>query len=182
MPKTISGHNVIRSSASPWLRKAFLPGRPKIWIRVRRLDMPLFLRLLVLLDQVIPLTMRNTWSYYYRSPRMGSKRSVSDHAGYAVDGWSDKQGAHTWPSRMSKAEALEISAILEKFKTPDGRHIFGWGACRLAPGVIYTGPTYSKRESHDPMHFYRAPGITDKDVKACIKRMRINPNGTVKKP
>jgi len=136
---------------------------------------------MVLLDQVIKLTMRNTWSYYYRAPRMGSTSSVSDHAGYAVDCWSDKAGAHTWPSRMSKEAALQISAILETFRTPDGRHIFGWGACRLAPGVVYTGPTYSKRESHDPMHFYRAPGITNADVRACIKAKRIRTNGTVAK-
>ncbi len=185
MPKqatrTISGHPLIRSVRSLWLRKATVPGRPKIWIRVCRVYAPLFLRLLVLLDQVEPLTMRNTWSFFFRPPRMGGSTDVSDHDGYAIDAWSDRIGAHTWPSRMPAPIAIKISHILEQFKTEDGRHIFGWGACNKAPGVVYTGPTYSKPASHDPMHFYIAPGITPADAKAAIKRLRIKSNGTIAK-
>lgn len=177
MPRTISGHAAITSSGSPLLRRIKVPGRP-ITLLVHRAYARLFARLAVLLDQVEPLRQRNTWSYNYRPPRMGS--GVSDHAGYAIDCWSDGIGAHTWPSRMPKDKALRISAILETFRTKDGRHIFGWGATKSAPGVTYTGPLYTKQASNDPMHFYIAKGITVRDALATIIRMRIRKDGTVK--
>lgn len=177
MPKTISGHNAIRSGLSPYLRKCTVPGRP-IWIKVHKGYAPLFLRLMVLLDQVEPLTMRNTWSYNYRAPRMGSSSSVSDHAGFGVDCWSDGIGAHTWPSRMPAAEAKKISAILKGFKTADGRLVFGWGICKESPGVDYP-IVYSKHASNDPMHFYIAPGITTSDAAAVIKALGIRKDGTI---
>ena len=177
MARTISGHPAIASSASPFLRRCDVPGRP-IWIMVRKAYAPLFLRLMVLLDTVEHLTQRNTWSYNYRKPRMGS--GVSDHAGYAIDCWSDGIGAHTWPSRMPKDQALAISRILENFRTADGRHIFGWGACNDAPGVVYTGPTYANHVSNDPMHFYIAKGISTVDAIRAIRKMRIRKDGTIR--
>jgi len=178
MPKTISGHDAIKYSTSPYLRRAFVPGRP-VWISTHRAYTPLFLRLCVLLDQVEQLKLRNTWSYNYRPPRMGE--GISDHAGYAIDCWSDGIGMHTWPSRMTAEQAKQVSAILEGFKTKDGRHVFGWGACNDAPGVIYTGPTYNLTAANDPMHFYIAPGITKADAAAVIKALGIQKDGTIKK-
>lgn len=178
MSKTISGHNAIRSAVSPFLTRKYVPGRP-IWIQTHRNYSPLFLRLLVLLDQVEPLKLSNTWSYNYRPPRMGS--GFSDHAGYAVDCWSNGIGTHTWPSRMPKDKAVAISKILETFKTNDGRYIFGWGICSDSPGVTYGGPTYSKHASNDPMHFYIAPSVSTADAAAAIKRLGINSDGTVEK-
>lgn len=177
MTKTISGHDAIRTSLSPYLRKCTVPGRP-IWIKVHKDYAPLFLRLMVLLDQVEKLQQRNTWSYNYRAPRMGTAAQVSDHAGYAIDCWSDGIGTHTWPSRMPAADAKKISAILKGFKTKDGRLVFGWGACADAPGVAYP-ITYSKHASNDPMHFYIAPGITTADAAAVIKALGIRKDGTV---
>jgi hypothetical protein len=178
MAKTISGHTAITSSSSPLLRKCWVPGRP-IWIRVHRAYAPLFLRLMVLLDQVEPLTQRNTWSFNYREPRMGS--GVSDHAGYAIDCWSDGIGMHTWPSRMSVKQAREIAGILERFKTADGRHIFGWGIAKPAPGGnLYTGPTYNRTESNDPMHFYIAKGISVWDALRTAFRMAIKGDGRIR--
>jgi hypothetical protein len=177
MASTVSGHSAIKYSRSPYLKRAFVPGRP-VWLATRKAYLPLFLRLAVLLDQVQPLKLSNTWSFNYRPPRMGS--GVSDHAGYAIDCWSDGIGAHTWPSKMPKSKALLISAILEKFKTEDGRHIFGWGACNDAPGVVYTGPTYNRHESNDPMHFFIAPGISTSDAARVIKTLGIKSDGTVK--
>lgn len=177
MAATVSGHSAIKYSRSPYLKRAFIPGRP-VWILTRKAYLPLFLRLCVLLDQVEPLQLRNTWSFKYRPPRMGE--GISDHAGYAIDCWSDGIGTHTWPSKMPKAKALAISKILKGFKTADGRHIFGWGACDDAPGVVYTGPTYEKHVSNDPMHFYIAPGITTRDAARVIKALRIKSDGTVK--
>ena len=177
MAATVSGHSAIKYSRSPYLKRAFVPGRP-VWIMTRKAYLPLFLRLCVLLDQVEPLALRNTWSFNYRPARMGS--GVSDHAGYAIDCWSDGIGMHTWPSKMPKGKALAISAILEKFKTADGRHIFGWGACNDAPGVVYTGPTYNKHASNDPMHFFIAPGIDTTDAAKVIKSLGIKSDGTVK--
>lgn len=176
MARTISGHTALRS-IDPRLAKRFVPGRP-VWFRTHRAYLPLFLRLGVLLDQVEQLRIRNTWSYNYREPRMGS--GVSDHAGYAIDCWSDGIGSHTWPTKMPADKAAAISAILEKFKTADGRHVFGWGACNKGPGVIYTGPTYNGTTANDPMHFYIAPGISTKDAAAVCKAMRIASDGTVK--
>ena len=176
MSKTISGHRAITSSSSPLLVKAWVPGRP-IWIRVHRAYAPLFLRLMVLLDGVEPLTMRNTWSYNYREPRMGS--GVSDHAGYAIDCWSDGIGMHTWPSRMPAAKAAQISRILDNFRTVDGRLIFGWGVCKDSPGVDYP-IVYQRHESNDPMHFYIAPGVSTVDAIRAIRKLRIRKDGTIR--
>jgi len=176
MAKTISGHSALRS-IDPRLAKRYVPGRP-IWLRTHRAYLPLFLRLAVLLDQVEQLKVSNTWSYNYRPPRMGE--GVSDHAGYAIDCWSNGIGTHTWPSKMPADKAAKISAILERFKTDDGRHVFGWGACSKGPGVIYTGPTYKLTKSNDPMHFFIAPGISTKDAAAVIKKLKIQSDGTIR--
>lgn len=178
MPKTVSGHDAIRTIASPYLRAAKIPGT-KITLRTRRSYLPLFLRLGYLLDKIHPLDQRGVGSYNYRAPRAGS--GISDHAGYAADFWSDSIGAHVWPSAMKAATAREISKVLETFKTPKGEHIFGWGACNQAAGVVYTGPTYSQKVNNDPMHFFIAPNVTVADAEAAIKAMRINPDGTIAK-
>ena len=178
MTRTLSGHSAIVYSLSPFLKKGWIPGR-LVWVKTHRVYLPLFLRMAVLLDiKVKPHKQRNTWSYYYRQARMSS--GTSDHAGYACDFWSDDIGAHTWPSRMSAIEAANMSAVLEKFKTASGKHIFGWGACNLAPGVVYTGPTYDHPESHDPMHVFIAPGVTWADAREVIKRMGIQPDGKIR--
>lgn len=180
MANTISGHRAITSTRSPLLAVRRVPGRP-ISLRTHRAYLPLFLRLAVLLDiRVEPLKTRNTWSYAYRAPRMGSSSSISDHAGYACDFWSDGIGAHTWPSRMDRSEALAMSHVLEGFRTVDGRHIFGWGATASAPGVIYTGPTYTKPESNDPMHVFVAPGISVLDALRARRKMSIKGDGTIR--
>ena len=179
MTQTISGHAAIKSVKSRFLRLAYVPGRP-IHILVRRAYAPLFLRLMVLLDQVEQLKNRNTWSYNYRAPRMGS--GISDHAGYAVDCWSDGIGAHTWPSRMPEKQAREIAAILNRFRTKDGRYVFLWGASSQAPGVsFYKGPKYSQQASNDPMHFAIAPGITIRDALQVRRAMKIKFDGTIRK-
>lgn len=176
MAKTVSGHTALRN-IDPRLARRYVPGRP-IWIRTHRSYLPLFLRLAVLLDQVEQLKLSNTWSYNYRQPRQG--QGVSDHAGYAIDCWSDGIGRQTWPSKMPADKAAAISAILERFKTADGRHVFGWGACSKAPGVIYSGPTYRLTKSHDPMHFFIAPGISTKDAAAVAKKLGIMSDGTIR--
>lgn len=180
MSQTISGHLAITTWSSLLLAARKVPGRP-ITLRTRRAYLPLFLRLAVLLDQIEPLKLSNTWSYNYRAPRMGSATSISDHAGYAIDCWSNGIGAHTWPSRMPGDKARTISKILETFTTRDGRHVFGWGATQSGVGVVYTGPLYTKPASNDPMHFYVAPGITVKDALAVRKAMWIKLDGTIHK-
>ena len=177
MARTISGHPAHRSR-SPWLATRYVPGRP-IWLRTDRRALPLFLRLCVLLDQVEPLKLRNTWSYNYRPNAIGGG-GISDHAGWAIDCWSDGIGRRGWPPAMTAKQATAISDVLERFKTADGRHVFGWGAVASAPGVTYTGPTYSRHSSSDPMHFFVAPGITPRDLAEVRKAMRIMSDGTVK--
>ena len=176
MATTISGHTALRNY-DPRLKRAFVPGRP-VWLRTHRNALPLFLRLGVLMDQVEQLKLSDTWSYAYRAGRMS--KDISDHAGWAVDFWSARIGAHTWPSKMPADKAAQISAILSKFRTPDGRLIFLWGISHKSPGVVYPeSHTYSSTTANDPMHFAIAPGITVADLKATQKAMRIKDDGTV---
>jgi hypothetical protein len=178
---TISGHRAITTVRSPLLATRRVPGRP-VSLRTHRAFLPLYLRLAVLLDiNVAKLSTKDTWSYAYRAPRMGSSVSISDHAGFACDFWSAREGAHTWPSRMSKAQAEAMSGILERFRTVDGRHLFGWGACNKAPGVIYTGPTYNKPESNDPMHVFVARGVSALDALRARRQMHLRADGTVRR-
>jgi hypothetical protein len=178
MTQTVSGHEAIKSLSSPMLSARLIPGT-KISLRTRRSCLPLFLNLAARLDQEVePLSKRNTWSYIYRAIRMGD--AVSDHSGYAIDCWADGIGAHTWPSKMPAAKAKKISKILEEYKTPDGRHVFGWGAASISAGVIYTGPTYHTKAGNDPMHFFIAPGITTSDLMKVRKMLGIELNGVVR--
>ena len=178
MPKTVSGHQAITSWGSPLLRAMRVPGT-KISLRTRRSANPLFLHLAARLnDEVKPLSKRNTWSYNYRPIRMG--QAVSDHAGYAIDCWSDDIGAHRWPSKMPATKARKISKILESYKTPEGKYIFGWGASKLAPGVTYKGTTHRTKAGNDPMHFFIAPGVTTRDLMRVRRLMGLRKNGTVR--
>jgi len=176
--KTVSGHNAIKSWSSSLLAARKIPGT-KISLRTRRSCLPLFLHLARRLDkEVKTLSKRNTWSYNYRAIRMG--KAVSDHAGYAIDCWSDDIGAHRWPSKMPKGKAKKISKILEDYKTPDGRYIFLWGASSQAPGVDYAGRTHRTQAGNDPMHFAIARGISTRDLMKTRKKMKLRLNGTVK--
>lgn len=177
MAKTVSGHSALKGY-DPRLARRFVPGRP-VWIKAHRSYLPLFLRLAVLLDQVEPLKLSNTWSYNYRPPRLGT--GVSDHAGYAMDCWSNGIGAQTWPTKMPADKAAKISLILEGFKTPDGRHVFGWGTYYKAPGVTYSGDMYKKTRSNDPMHFFIAPGVSTSDAAKVMKALGIQKDGTIKR-
>jgi hypothetical protein len=178
MIKTVSGHTAITSWGSPLLRAARIEGT-KITLRTRRSALPLFLNLASNLNEnVQELSVKDTWSFNYRAIRMGD--SVSDHAGYAIDCWSSTIGAHRWPTKMPAKLAREISNILETYKTPNGKHIFLWGASSLAPGVIYTGPTHKTQAGNDPMHFAIAKGITTTDLMKTRKHLGIKLNGTTK--
>lgn len=173
--ETVSGHEAIKSWGSPLLRAARIPGT-KISLRARRSALPIFLHLFDRLNQEVkPLSVKDTWSYNYRAIRLGA--AVSDHAGYACDAWSSSIGAHTWPSRMSAADARKVGRILEEYKTPDGRFIFLWGAASIAPGVDYKGPTHNTARGNDPMHFAIARGITSQDLMRTRKSMRLKLDG-----
>jgi hypothetical protein len=175
MPKTVSGHQAITSWSSPMLAARDIPGT-KISLRTRRVCLPLFLHLASRLNlEVKPLLKRNTWSFNFRQIRMGD--AVSDHAGYAIDCWSDDIGAHVWPSRMPVTKARMISKILESYKTAHGSYIFGWGASDQAGGVVYKGPTYHSTAANDPMHFFIAEGVTTKDMMFARKVLGIRPDG-----
>lgn len=175
MAKTISGHLAITNLMAPvYLRSAKVPGRG-VSLRTRKAYLPLFLRLAVYLDQIHQLSTNDTWSYAYRAPRMGS--GISDHAGYAIDCWSSTIGANTWPSKMPGLDAAKISEVLKKFRTKDGKYVFGWGISANNPGVNY--PITYHGTTNDPMHFFIAPGITVADANEVIARMKILPNGTI---
>ena len=180
MTKTVSGHEAIKTTSSPLLASRKIPG-VNISLRTRRSCLPLFLHLASRLDEEIkPLSKRNTWSYNYRPIRMGE--AVSDHAGYAIDCWSDDIGAHRWPSKMPATKARKIGRILESYKTKGGKYIFGWGASSLAPGVDYKGVTHRTKAGNDPMHFFIAPGVTNRDLMEVRKALGVRLDGTVKNP
>ena len=161
MARTISGHPALRS-LDPRLAKRYVPGRP-VWFKTHRAYLPLFLRLGVLLDQIAPLSPADTWSYVYRQTRITSGK-ISDHAGYAIDVWSSRQG--TLGRRPTPALRATVEKILDQFKTSDGRlGVEGGGDYRNVP---------------DPMHFNIAPGITTRDALEAAKRLRLRSDGTVK--
>lgn len=161
MAKTISGHDALRSF-DPRLARRYVPGRP-VWFRTHRAYLPLFLRLGVLLDQVIVLKPTDTWSYAYRETRI-TKGKTSDHAGYAIDVWTTRDGQQG--RRPSVSLAKQVHDVLDKFKTADGRRVFEWGG--------------DYRNVPDPMHFNVSPGVSPKDAAAVIKALRLNSDGTVK--
>ena len=178
MTKTVSGHEAIKSWSSPMLSARMIPGT-KISLRTRRCCLPLFLNLATRLnEEVKPLSKRNTWSFNYRAIRMGD--AVSDHAGYAIDCWSDDIGAHTWPSKMPAAKAKKISKLLEEYRTADGRYVFLWGASSIAPGVTYKGLTHNTKAGNDPMHFAIAKGISTKDLLQVRKAMGVQLDGSIR--
>jgi hypothetical protein len=179
MSKTVSGHDAIKSWSSPLLRAARIPGT-KISLRTRRNCLPLFLHLAAQLNGLRPLSVKDTWSYNNRPIRMGGG-VTSDHAGYAIDCWSSNVGAHTWPSKMPATLAKRIGRVLEQYRTADGRYIFLWGASSLAPGVSdYKGPTHRTQKGNDPMHFAIAKGITNADLMAVRRRMKLKLDGTTR--
>lgn len=176
MATTLSGHTALVPT-SLLLSTRAVPGRPEK-LRTHRAYLPLFLRLAVLLDnRVQQLSTADTWSYNYRQARMAS--GLSDHAGYACDFWSAGIGAHIWPTHMPADKATAMGHVLEGFRTVDGRHIFGWGAVKGAPGVDYTGPLYTQHASSDPMHVYVAPGVSPLDAWKARKAMGIRADGTI---
>lgn len=179
MAKTVSGHEAIKSVSSPLLSARLIPGT-NITLRTRRTCLPVFLHLASRLDkEVEALSKRNTWSYNFRPIRMGE--AISDHAGYAIDCWSDGIGAHRWPSKMPAAKAKKIGRILESYRTSAGEYIFGWGASSKAPGVDYKGETYHTEAGNDPMHFFIARGVSMAEVERVRKSMGIRLDGTVDK-
>jgi hypothetical protein len=82
---------------------------------------------------------------------------------------------------MPADKARTIARILSKYRTKDGRYVFGWGIAKSAPGgTFYPGPTYNKTTSNDPMHFFIAPGISRRDLREVRERMGIRRDGTRK--
>ena len=176
MSKTISGHEAIRP-VDLRLRTRLVPGRP-IKFRTHYLALPLFLRLGVLLDGVIELRTYDTWSYAYRKPRTDEfGAQYSDHAGWAIDVWTSRQGRVGFPGTMTKRQAAIISQRLKQFVTTDGRYVFGWGVSDKVPGVEYPD-TYHR--INDPMHFFINPEIQMKDLKQVRASLNIALDGTVK--
>ncbi len=174
MATTLSGHPALRPY-DPRLRTRRVPGRP-VSLRAHWAALPLMLRASVLLDQVCQIRTSDSGSYNYRYPRGSTSGPMSDHCGWAFEHWTLRIGRVGFPTHMSRSEAAQISQILRRFHTGDGRVVFGWGASDQSPGVDYP-LTYSRLS--DPMHIYVAPGITVTDLKTVRARMRINADGTV---
>lgn len=174
MTLTISGHPAATSYEDRHLRTGVVPGTNGIKLTTWAAALPLFLHCAKRLNRKVkPLSARNTWSIGIRQARMAS--GESDHAGWAIDLWSDDIGAHTWPPRMSAAQAKVVLRIVSSYRTKDGRRIFGWGA------HASLGGDYQHTASNDPMHIYVRPGITVADLRECRKRMGIRTNGRNKR-
>lgn len=173
MGSTVSGHPG-RPAGSLHLRTGTVPDTG-IRITTDRAALPLFLAVLRRLHRHVKPLGKDTWSFCWRPIRTG--HALSDHAGWAVDVWASGVGANTMtaPSHMPADVARGVSRILEDFRTPDGRRVFGWGQRRGEPGVTYSGPMYSRLA--DPMHIFVAPGISGDDLRATRRRMGIGRDG-----
>ena len=175
MARTLSGHRAIRPLDFR-LKHREIPGRG-IRLKTHRAALPLFLRLGVLLDGVIPLRDFDTWSYNYRKPRSSEFGSTySDHAGWAIDVWTTRQGRVGFPGTLTKRQAKMISTRLKRFRTDDGRYVFGWGVSDKIPGVDYP---HTYHRINDPMHFFIRPGITPRDLRAVRRKLGIALDGTI---
>jgi len=99
----------------------------------------------------------------YRDPRLASGNRLSNHAsGTAVDLRYDVLLADQ-QRHMTDAERATMEKLLDTYVLEDGRRIFRWGGYWNAV---------------DEMHTEIAPGMTRADVKAVIKRLRIDDAGT----
>lgn len=175
MTTTMSGHPAANDYDDKRLATGVVPGTDGIKLTVFKGCLPLFLHCAARLNaEVAKLRKHDTWSIGIRQARMGDK--TSDHAGWAIDAWADGIGAHTWPPKMSAAQAERMLAVVSSYRTADGRRVFGWGAHSSLGG------DYQKHASNDPMHVYIRPGVTEADVAAVAKRMGIGSDGVVVKP
>lgn len=175
MGRTVSGHPAV-PVYDPRLRERLLPGR-RIRLKAHYAALPLFLRLAVLLDGVIPLREYDTSSYNYRKPRSTPNgNQYSDHAGWAIDVWTTRQGRVGFPATITTRQAAMVSTRLKRFRTDDGRYVFGWGVSDKVPGVDYP---HTYHQINDPMHFFVRPGITPRDLRAVRRKLGIEVDGSI---
>lgn len=182
MARTISGHQLL-VAGSPDLKTLVVPGVPgNIKLTAHRDAVPLFCDVAKLANSIYPVLKADTWSYAVRPPRL-TGRGYSDHGGWAVDIWSSRIGTMIPAFRctMTPEQAHAFSLVLEKYRTPDGAHVFGWGVYAGLGGVVYTGPTYHQPSSNDPCHVHVAAGVTVADLQWCRKRLGIAADGSWKK-
>jgi hypothetical protein len=171
MPRSINRWPVLGDHSAD-LATGTVPGT-NIRLRMRRDVLPLFLALAADWHrQVAPLRKGECGAYDYRQARASS--SWSDHSsGTAMDlNWAHegKQGPRGGMATMTPAQIKAAAALRTKYR------VVIWGGDK-ARGGDYRQPRY-----WDPMHYALKPGTTVADVKAVIKALGIQPDGTIAEP
>lgn len=167
MAISLNGWTAIASPSDPRLKWQPIPGTSRK-VLVRRAAGPLFGAYCADWNRLMPKRLKlenpscpvDGWEY--RDPRLATGNRLSNHAsGSAIDLayhvlLADRQ------SHMTDTEKKIMEQLLDIYVLADGRRIFRWGGYWQAV---------------DEMHTEVAPGMTIKDVKAVIKRLKIDDNG-----
>jgi len=169
MLTSINGWTVL-VDGSPSLAVGAIPGTT-IRLRMNRDVLPLFLALAAEYGRTVAtLRAGECGAYAYRQARAAA--AWSDHAsGTAADlnwGHEGAQGPYGGMHTMSDAQIHACAALKAKY----GVVIWGGDSAR--------GGDYGQPKYWDPMHYAIRPGVTVAQVRAQIKSLGIQPDGTVK--
>lgn len=167
MTISLNGWTAIANSSDPRLKWQPIPGTSRR-VLVRRVAGPLFGAFCADWNRLMPSRLKLTSTstpvdgWEYRDPRLATGNRLSNHAsGSAVDLAYNVLLADQ-KSHMTPTEKRTMEKILDTYVLADGRRIFRWGGYWTAV---------------DEMHTEIAPGMTTKDVRAVIKRLKIDPDG-----
>ena len=167
MPISLNGWTAIPNSSDLRLKWQPIPGTSRK-VLVRKAAGPLFGAFCADWNRLMPerLKLMKTSTpvdgWEYRDPRLATGNRLSNHAsGSAVDLAYNVLLADQ-RDHMTDAEKKVMEKILDTYVLADGRRIFRWGGYWTAI---------------DQMHTEVAPGMTIADVKAVIRRLKIDDNG-----
>lgn len=172
---SLNGWGVMPTADNPNLRTGTVPGTRKR-LTAHRVVLPLFLAVAHDIDRtVIDLDGGPLDGWSYRQAR-------------AADGWSNHASGSAFDFRydvlkadhrrhMTTAQVTAMHRILDRYTLPGGRRVLGWGG-DWKVGVYC-----------DEMHIEVAQPwavgaggkpVTTTDIVAVIRRLGIQPNGTIK--
>ena len=180
MPNTICGLPVV-TPGSPLLATAPIPGCPTRRLTLHKDVLPLFLAIAADYHRTIaPLDVGtwDEWSYDYRPARTSS--SWSNHCGYAMDLNASQEGARgtAWTTWWLTAKRnLKAQRLRRKYK------VVNWGAWTKIADDPHTAQIEGWDAAYaDAMHWELKRGTSIADVQAVIKKLGIQPDGTIIKP
>jgi len=132
---------------------------------------PLFLAFIADLHVSVATVRSPIWGYTRKMAASDPSKVSCHYSATAVDVWPDGIGAHTWPARMSAAQARNVVKLLDTYREADGRLLFRWLAHESLGGAVH------RTSSNDPMHFELSSGLNPARVRAAMEHLRIGPDG-----